>query len=170
MSEQDSTTTEEAPEAAEDTTTDDVSAAEQEQQDDDAQVEDWRKDFDPDKAAERIRKLQSEAKNLRTRAKQAEEKAAGADEKEQRIKALEAGLLRERVGRRLNLPDVLVERLRGDTEDELLADAEQLVALVTAPKATTTRKPAEALRGGGQPDKEPEETDLRKLAERMFSR
>lgn len=130
--------------------------------------EDWRKDFDPDKAAERIRKLQSEAKNLRHRAKTAEEKAAGADEKDKRITELQSQLMRERVGRRLGLPDELVDRLRGDDEDAVLADAEKLVGLLGKP-ASTTRKPAEQLRGGLDPEKEPEE-DPREVARRIRSR
>ena len=125
--------------------------------------EDWRSNFDADKAADRIRKLQSEAKNLRERAKAAEQKAAGVDEKDQRITSLQAELLRERVGRRLGLPDELVDRLRGTSEDEILADAEKLVAIVGKP-APGGGKPSERLRGGGEPDTEPE-PDLRKIAD-----
>lgn len=127
-----------------------------------AESEDWRSNFDADKAADRIRKLQSEAKNLRERAKQAEKKAEGVDEKDQRITALEADLLRERVGRRLNLPDELVDRLRGNTEDEILADAEKLVSIVGKPSSSS--KPTEVLRGGGDPTEEPA-PDMRKIAD-----
>lgn len=128
-------------------------------------TEDWRSNFDADKAAERIRKIQSENKNLRERAKSAEEKAKGVDEKDQRITALQAELLRERVGRRLNLPDELVDRLRGDNEEEILADAEKLVAIVSKP-TPGGGKPTERLRGGGEPDTEPE-PDLRKIADEI---
>lgn len=140
----------------------------QEGSEDAAEVDDWRKDFNPDKAAERIRKLQSEAKNLRTRAKTAEEKAAGSDKKDQQIQTLQGQLLRERVGRRLGLPDELVDRLRGDDEDSVLADAEKLVGLLGKPP-TTTRKPAEQLRGGLDPEKEPEE-DPKEVARRVRAR
>ncbi len=129
---------------------------------------DWRKDFDADKAAERIRKLQSEAKNLRARAKEAEEKAKGADEKDTRIAALEATNLQYEVGYDLGLPKELVSRLRGSTRDELIEDAKSLLELVKTPTTRTTRKPVEALRGGGEPEQEPDETDVRKLAARMF--
>lgn len=162
------TATAEVPETTE---AEEVSAESQDAPQEDAdksdEVDDWRKDFDPEKAAERIRKLQSEAKNLRTRAKAAEEKAAGTDEKDKRISALEKDLLRERVGRRLSLPDELVDRLRGDTEDELLADAEKLVGLLGKP--ASGRKPAENLRGGLTPEREPEE-DPREVARRIKSR
>ena len=125
--------------------------------------------FDPDKALEKIRKLNSEASNLRKRAKEAEEKAAGADEKDTRIKALEAENLRIRVGAKHGLPDELIDRLRGDTEEEILADAEKLLAVVST-KRPPTAKPAERLRGGTAPTTEAEETDVSKLGERMFRR
>lgn len=131
--------------------------------------EDWRENFDATKAAEKIRKLQSESKNLRTRAKQAEDKAAGVEEKDSRISTLEAELLRERVARKLSLPDELVDRLRGDDEDSMLADAEKLVELL-APRRPSSQRPVEKLRGGGDPDREPEETDLSKIGARMFHR
>lgn len=131
---------------------------------------DWRKNFDPDKAADRIRKLQSEAKNLRDRAKQAEEKAKGADEKDTRISALEATVLRYEVGYELGLPKELAGRLQGATRDELIEDAKSLVDLVGSPKSPSTRKPVEALRGGARPDTPPEETDLDKIGSRMFRR
>lgn len=127
-----------------------------------SESEDWRSNFDAEKAAARITKLQSEAKNLRERAKTAEQKAAGVDEKDQQITSLQAELLRERVGRRLGLPDELVDRLRGGSEDEILADAEKLVAIVGRSKPTTTR-PTETLRGGGEPDTEPA-PDFAKIA------
>lgn len=136
---------------------------------DEDETPEWRKNFDPDKAAARITKLQSEAKNLRERAKQAEQKAKGADDKDNRISTLEAENLRLSVGYELGLPLELAARLRGATKDELVEDARALVELVGNPKAPTQRKPVEALRGGGQPEKEPEETDVRKIGARMFS-
>lgn len=157
--------TDEAPEVTE---TDTGTTDETPQEGDDDEP-DWRKDFDADKAAERIRKLQSEARNLRSRAKEAEEKAKGADEKDGRISTLEAENLRLSVGYELGLPRELVGRLQGSTRDELIADAEALVKLVR-PGAVTSRKPVEALPGGGQPEREPEETDLDKLGSRMFRR
>lgn len=125
--------------------------------------------FDPDKALEKIRKLNSEAANLRKRLKEAEPKAATADETAGRLKALEAENLRLRVGARHGLPDAIIDRLRGDTEEEILADAEKLLALVT-PKRPPTVKPTERLRGGTEPTQEPEETDVSRIGERMFRR
>ena len=148
MSEQD--TTEATQDVTEDTT--DAETTDAPEADEDAEP-DWRKNFDPDKAAARITKLQSEAKNLRDRAKTAEQKAAGVDEKDTRITGLEAQVLRYEVAFDLGLPRELADRLKGNTKDEMLADAE-------------------ALRGGGGAagDAEPVETDLRKIGERMFHR
>lgn len=125
--------------------------------------------FDPDRALEKIRKLNSENRSLREAKKAAEEKAASVDEKDQRIQALEAENLRIRIGARHGLPDELIDRLRGDSEEEILADAEKLLSLV-ARKAPPTAKPTERLAGGGDPTVEPEEKDLDKLAGRMFNR
>ncbi len=134
----------------------------------DDEPEDWRSNFDPDKAGARIRKLQSEAKNLRDRAKTAEQKAASLGEKETRISELEAENLKYKVGYKIGLPAELVDRLRGKTEDDLVADAENLLKLVGGPKPAPGSKPVEALRGGGKPDTPPEERDVDKIGARMF--
>lgn len=168
MSEQDT-----QPEATQDVTEDTTDATTEQapEADEDAET-DWRKNFDPDKAAARIAKIQSENKNLRDRAKQAEDKAKGVDERDQTITALQAQNLRYEVAFDLGLPRELADRLKGNTKDEMLADAEALVKLVGGPKPAVSRKPAEALRGGGGSagDAEPVETDLRKIGERMFNR
>lgn len=170
MSEQDTTTeaTENAPEVEQQESTEPDTEDAQEAPKDDGP--EWRKDFDPDKAADRIRKLASEAKNLRTRAKDAEEKAKGADELTKENGSLTAENLRLKVGYELGLPLALAERLRGSTRDELISDADELVKIAGAGRATTTRKPTEALRGGGEPEREPEERDLDKIGSRMFRR
>lgn len=168
MSEQD--TTVEAPEGAEveqEMPEPDTDAAPEATEDDGP---DWRKDFDPDRAAERIRKIQSENKNLRNRAKEAEEKAKGADTLTKENGSLAAENLRLTIGYELGLPLALAKRLNGSTRDELLADADELVKIAGAGRPSTTRKPVEALRGGGEPEAEPEERDLDKLAGRMFRR
>lgn len=106
-------------------------------------------DFDATRALEKIRKANAEARALRERAKVAEDKAASLEDVAKRATDLEAQLVRERVARRLSLPDELVDRLRGATEDEVMADAEKLVALV-APKARpqAPARPVESLQPG----------------------
>lgn len=149
-----------------DTTTD----TEQETQEVTEQAPDWRKEFDPDKAADRIRKLQSEAKNLRERTKAAEEKIGDVDALTKAKSDLAAENLRLTVGYELGLPMALAKRLTGATREELIADADELVKIAGAGRGPAQRKPVEDLRGGGDPEKEPEETDLDKIAARMFRR
>lgn len=126
--------------------------------------------FDPDKAREKIRKLNSEARGLRERAKQAEEQAKAAGDSGERAAALEAENMRLRVAVKLGgqLPDDLVERLRGDTEEELLEDAEKLLGYFEKRKPPTIQ-PREKLRGGGDPTHQQSGIDdLDKFAESIF--
>ncbi len=61
----------------------------------------------------------------------------------------------------------VAKRLSGESDDDLEFDADELFALLAPapePKAKTPSRPKERLRGGGDPDEEPEETDPRKLA------
>lgn len=137
--------------------------------DDDRDEPDWRKDFDAGKAHDRIRKLQSESKNLRERAKDAEKKAASLDDITKERDSIAAENLRLSVGYELGLPLALAKRLNGSSREELIADAEELVKIAGA-GVPRQRKPVEALRSGGEGDKEPEETDLSKIGSRMYSR
>jgi hypothetical protein len=126
--------------------------------------------FDPSKALDKIRKLNSEAANLRKRVKEAEGKAADTGEKDSRIKALEAENLRIRIGARHGLPDTLIDRLKGDTEEEILADAEKLLELVAPAKRPPTVRPTERTRSTTETVADTEETDISKLGARMFRR
>lgn len=127
---------------------------------------DERDSYDADRIREKIRKLNSENKNLREAKKAAEEKAAAVPEYEKQLADAQAENLRLRVGARLGLPEALIDRLKGSSEEEILKDAEALLDLVS-PKRPMTGKPAERLRGGTEPAGEPEETDPRKLAARV---
>jgi hypothetical protein len=62
-----------------------------------------------------------------------EKEQARAQELEQRAKALEIAGIRRDVAARLQLPVGLVDRLRGDTEDEITADAQALLAVLPKP-------------------------------------
>lgn len=127
-------------------------------------------DFDPKKALSKIRKQNSELKGLRARTQEAEAKVnQTAEEKDKAISDLQTQLLRERVARKTGLPDQLVERLNGDDEESMLTDAESLLEMF-AKTGPPSSKPHERLKGGGRPDNEPEETDVRKIAARMFDR
>ncbi len=61
-----------------------------------------------------------------------------ASEATARLAEFERTPLRQRVALEKGVPASLVDRLRGDTEDEITADADSLLALVNAP---TTPKP-----------------------------
>jgi predicted RNase H-like HicB family nuclease len=136
----------------------------QEESGDDDSGEKW----DVEKAKRQVRKLTSENRALRERANKAP-KAEDVQAKDQRISELEAANLRYDVGYELGLPKAVAKRLQGNTREEMLADAEELIEQFAPTRRPSTRKPAEALRGGTQPEQEPEETDVRKLGERMFS-
>lgn len=123
---------------------------------------------DPAKLLEKIRKVNSENANLRKRAKDAEQKAANGDEASKQAAALAAENLRLKVGIKHGLPEAVVDRLKGETEEELLADAQALLELL-APKAPPSQSPRAPLGGAGAA-RDVEETDLSKIGERMFRR
>ena len=163
MSDQDTTQDTEATETeAEEQQPTETDADSQEETDKD---EAW----DPERARRKIGKVNSENKALRERATKAEKKAETVDDLQKQNGTLGSENLRLRVGYELGLPMSLALRLQGETREQMLEDAQQLVELV-APAKRPTQKPTEALRGGLEPDKEPEETDTKKLGERMFSR
>jgi len=151
------------------------------------EVEPDKDEFDETRAKAKIAKANSEAANLRKRLKELEPLAAKAKELEdanktesekltERAAAAEkaAGdaqseLLRLRVGVRKGLTEKQAARLVGATEEELEADADELVESFgggggkLVPKVPG--KPTERLRGGGDPDEPLEENDPRKLAD-----
>lgn len=129
---------------------------------------DDKEQFDADKAREKLRKINSENRNLRERAKKAEDAAKNSAETGERLTALEAENLRLRVAVKHGLPENLAKRLSGGTEEEMLADAEELLELLGGRKPPTNQ-PRERLRGGGDPTAATDETaDLDKFAEAIF--
>lgn len=142
--------------------TPEVEAEETEEAENDAES------FDSQRALAKIAKLNSENKNLRAAKKAAEAKTADIGDKAQRAEALEAENLRLRVAVKHGLPESLVKRLSGSTEEEMLQDAEELIKLFGS-KAPPSNLPKERLRGGGDPTVEPDGLDdPDKFAERMF--
>lgn len=158
------TTTEGAPEATEDATTEAPAkdAAELGEVEPEAA-------WDPQRAKEKIRKLNQEVRATKERLANAP-KAEDVTAKERRIADLEATALRYEVAFDLGLPKQIAERLKGSSREEMVEDAEKLLELIAPAGRPATQKPREALRGGLEPDREPEETDLSKLGERMFRR
>lgn len=124
--------------------------------------------FDSQRALAKIAKVNSENKNLRAAKKAAEAKNVELGDKAQRAEALEAENLRLRVAVKHGLPESLVKRLSGSTEEEMLQDAEELMKLFGS-KAPPSNQPKPRLRGGGDPTVEPDGLDdPDKFAEQMF--
>lgn len=107
-------------------------------------------------------RLSEAAQESRTRA----EKAEGALRRRE--------IAEERAPEHATLAQIkaVAKRLTGDSDEDLEADADDLFALLAPepPKARTPGKPRERLRGGGEPDEEPEENDPRKLADAIRKR
>lgn len=99
---------------------------------------------------------------------------------EERAEKAEQRSLRLSVATAKGLTTKQADRLKGTTQEELEADADESIAdgtfkpatadtddtkgKETAGKQPPAGKPVEALSGGGDPTEEPEETDPRKLA------
>lgn len=123
--------------------------------------------FDAEKARDKIRKINSENRNLRQRATAAEAKAQEAEGKDEQLNKLNAENLRLRIAVKHGLPESLVKRLSGTTEEEILQDAEELMELFGS-KKPPTQQPRERLRGGGDPTA-PDESDVEKVVDRVFN-
>ncbi|MBP2341116.1 chromosome segregation ATPase [Saccharothrix coeruleofusca] len=148
--------------------------------------------FDEDRARRKIAKANSEAENLRKRLKELEPLAQKARELEDaskteverltgdrdtfktRAETAEASLTKLQAaldaapdGASLAQVKAVAKRVTGGSPEELAEDAAELYELLgaTARKTAPASKPTEALRGGADPDDEPEETDPRKLAD-----
>lgn len=116
-------------------------------------------EFDAARAKEKIKKVNAEAANLRKRLKELEPLAAAAQEAERaklsdaerfaqqiadlttRASKAEQRVLRLTVARAAGLPDDLAERLQGDDEEALAADAGRLAELFGASQEAQ-QKPA----------------------------
>lgn len=85
-----------------------------------------------EKLLAQVRKKNREAANLRKRLAEAEPAAREALAAAERAERAEAALTRERLARRFNLPGELAERLQGDSEADLAADAKRLSKVLAA--------------------------------------
>lgn len=129
---------------------------------DESQEDETDAPFDKDRALRKIQKLNSESRNLRDRAQEAEKKAEGVDELTKTSESQASEILRLRVALKHGLPEKLVGRLSGSTEEELLADAEDLMGLFVAkePPSQAPKRKA-ALRTPGSAE---DGVDIDKLA------
>lgn len=176
-----------APDEDDDDQDDDGGDDEGQEPDDDTD-DDGQDDGGQGKGKRALHKKNSENRNLRQRLTRAEEDAQKwrdyqasqktdqekqADrltEAETRLGTVENENVRLRIALDKGLTLKQALRLVGDTEEELTADADEFLAElgVTTDKTDKTSKvknrPRTALKGGGRPDDEPDETDPRKLA------
>lgn len=139
--------------------------------------------FDRERALEKIRKANSEAAALRRRLKELEplaakakeledanktelekltERAAAAEHRAQEatLAALRLEVALDKAPEGMSLAQVrkLAKRLSGSTREELEADAEELFAdfAPAGRAAPPAKRPREALRGGADPEQEPD--------------
>jgi hypothetical protein len=142
------------------------------------------KDFDPAKAWSLIQNLRRDNSKLKTDRDQSAAKVKEFEDaqKTEQQKAEEARLeaqhtastatleaARLRVALKKGLTEIQAKRLVGDTEEQLEADADELLASFTTDDDDNggqgpTRRPTERLRTGAAPSSQPEETDPAKLA------
>lgn len=109
----------------------------------------------------------SDLERWEERANTAESRAGTAEAK---AKALEIAI--ERAPEHASLAQVraVAKRVRGEDDEALEKDADELFSLLAPapsepkPGTKTPARPKERLKGGADPDEEPEETDPRKLA------
>lgn len=126
-----------------------------------------------------LTKANKEAADLRQKFKEVEDRDKTDSEKltakvadaERKLFEAEARTLRLEVAASKGLSPTQAKRLVGTTQEELEADADELLetfgtkAPATGdPKPNVTRRPNPSLSGGGDPTTEPEETDPSKLA------
>jgi hypothetical protein len=116
-------------------------------------------------AAKRLAELEDAQKS---EAERAADKVAQA---EKTAHSATSELARLRVAMRKGLTEAQAKRLVGETEEELEADADELLASFghkdAGGDAGKPTRPKERLRSGAAPDEEPDETDPRKLAATM---
>lgn len=123
-----------------------------------------------------LKKFQDKDKTEAQRLEEAREEATTrAAKAEERHKALSVAMEHAPAHATLAQVRAVAKRVRGDSDDELEADAQELFELLApAPPAKDDKperdrkvagRPRERLRGGGDPDDEPEESDPRKLAD-----
>jgi hypothetical protein len=120
----------------------------------DQENEDSEEGFDGEFDAARARRTINRLRRERNAAREAVRTAKSSPESE----SLRAENMRLRVAMTAGLDADLADRLRGNTEDELLEDAQKLLDRFypAEKKPLPTRQPKPALRGGSNPDEEPE--------------
>lgn len=120
--------------------------------------------WDAQAALKKIRKVNAENKRLRERTHAAEEKAKTVEETSSLLKARDAENLRLRVALEMNLPEKLAMRLQGETREELLQDAQELMELYETPRPGGGKPRNRVGEGHAQPPSTASKVDLDALA------
>lgn len=123
-------------------------------------------------ARKRLKDIDDKGKTDTERLTEAHKEAASRAEKaESSYLALTVAMDRAPAHATLAQVRAVAKRIRGESEEDLEADADELFEMVVpAPKQDDTPKkrvpsnPRQRLRGGADPEEEPEENDPRKLA------
>ncbi len=119
-----------------------------------------------------LRKANKEAETARLKLKEIEDRDKTDSEKlterlttaEKRAVDAEHRAMRLEVAAGKGLTPIQAKRLVGATQEELEADADELLATFVPNRPNVTGRPSPALRGGGDPTEDVEETDPVKLA------
>lgn len=106
-------------------------------------------EYDPARARKLIDKLREENAALK--------KQKEAPQEDPEMDSLRVENLQLRVALELGIPEKLATRLRGDTREELIEDAAELMdTVVPRREEPKTQQPRPRLKGGSQPEEEPE--------------
>ncbi|MCS4277723.1 hypothetical protein M2390_002932 [Mycetocola sp. BIGb0189] len=136
----------ETPEATDETETPNAEDAEQTGGDFDGE-------FDPARARQTINRLRAEEKKLKQELADAKKPTPAAPDP-----ALQLENLQLSVALQLGIPKDLALRLRGTTEEELIADADALIAQFERKPAAPARVTRTGPKGGTTPSAEPEKS------------
>lgn len=88
------------------------------------------------------------------------------EQAETRAKAAELASIKTRIGARLNLPAKLQDRLRGETEEEIEADAKELLADLPRPAAITANDAGQGV-NSSTPTAQKDDAEIREEAARF---
>lgn len=94
-----------------------------------------------------------------------ESEKANREAAEARAKTAELASIKVRIGAKLALPAGLLDRLRGETEEEIEADAKTLLAVIPKPMAITTNDAGQGV-NGKEPTQQYTDAEIREMAAR----
>lgn len=125
---------------------DDTDQVEDHDVDQDQDDQDDNQDFDRDSILDKLRKKNSENRNLRRAKKEAEEKAAKAGKDSERVQALEAVNTRYETLADNDLPLKLAKWIDATDPDDILEQAEELLSLSAGPTPPPSVTPKERVK------------------------